>query len=82
MILFRFLLLVFNVAVVSFLIYKMLEVVRQPVSRSKKTIVIAGGVILLLAPFGMFLRFFVPTFQYFLIYPIAIALFLYLTREL
>jgi hypothetical protein len=60
----------------------MLEVARQPVKRSKKAIVIAGGVILLLAPFGMFLRFFVPTFQYFLIYPIAIALFLYLTREL
>jgi hypothetical protein len=50
--------------------------------RSKKAIVIAGAVILLLAPFGIFFRFFMPTFQYFLIYPVAIALYLYMIKEI
>lgn len=82
MLLFRFLLLVFNVAIVGFLIYRMLEVVKQPMERSKKAMIVIGGIILLLAPFGMFLNFFMPTFQYFFIYPLAIGLFLYLTKQL
>jgi len=82
MILLRFLLLVFNVAVVAFLIYRMLEVARQPMERSKKVMIMVGGVLLLLAPFGMFVGIFLPTPQYFLIYPIAIGLFIYLTKKL
>lgn len=82
MILLRFLLLVFNVAVVAFLIFRMLEVVRQPMERAKKVMIIVGGVLLLLAPFGMFIGIFLPTPQYFLIYPIAIGLFIYLTKKL
>ena len=41
-----------------------------------------GGILLLLAPVGMFIGIFAPTFQYFLIYPVAISLFLYLTKQL
>lgn len=82
MTLLRLFLLVFNVAVVSFLIYRMLEVARQRVERSKKMIIIAGGIILLLAPFGIFLRIFAPTAQYFIIYPVAIGLFIYLSKQL
>jgi hypothetical protein len=82
MILLRFLLLVFNVAVVAFLVYRMLEVARQPMERSKKVLIIVGGILLLLAPFGMFIGIFHPTPQYFLIYPIAIGLFIYLTKKL
>jgi hypothetical protein len=82
MTLLRLFLLVFNVAVFSFLIYRMLEVARQPMERSKKVIIIAGGIILLLAPLGIFLRIFAPTAQYFIIYPVAIGLFLYLSKKL
>jgi hypothetical protein len=78
----RILLVVFNAAVVTFLIYEMIRVLREPVERFKKTLIIIGGCLLLLAPFGMFLRFFAPTFQYFIIYPIAISLFIYLTRRM
>jgi len=82
MILLRLFLLVFNVAIVTFLIYRMLAVARQPMERSKKTIIIAGGILLLLAPFGIFLHIFAPTAQYFIIYPVAISLFLYLSKQL
>ena len=82
MILIRFLVIAFNVVVVTFLIYRMLQVVKLPIKRSRKVIILLGGLILLFAPFGMFFRFFMPTFQYFLIYPVAIALYLYMIREI
>jgi amino acid transporter len=82
MILLRLFVIAFNVAVIAFLIYRMLQVGKQPMERSKKIMVIIGGIILLLAPFGIFLRFFMPTLQYFLIYPVAIALYLYMIREI
>lgn len=78
----RFLLIVFNVAVVTFLIYRLLIVIRQPMEKSKKILIVIGAVMLLLAPLGIFMRIFVPTFQYFIIYPVAISLFLYLTKQL
>jgi hypothetical protein len=82
MIALRLLLVLFNVGVVSFLIYRLLAVAKLPIKRKKKIIIISGGVLLLLAPLGMFAGIFVPTPQYFLIYPVAISLFLYLTRQL
>jgi hypothetical protein len=78
----RFFLIAFNVAIVTFLIYRLLLVVRQPMARSKKILIVSGGIMLLLAPLGMFAGIFVPTLQYFLIYPVAISLFLYLTKQL
>jgi hypothetical protein len=82
MILLRFFLLVFNVGVVTFLVYRMFEVRKLAMEKSKKAVVITSGILLLLAPFGMFFGFFSATPQYFLIYPIAIALFLYMIREI
>jgi hypothetical protein len=82
MVLLRFLILAFNVAVVTFLIYKMLQIIKQPISSSKKAIVITGGIILLLVPFDVFLRVSALTPQYFIIYPVAIFFFLYLTKQL
>jgi hypothetical protein len=78
----RILLLVFNAAVVTFLIYEIIRVAREPMEKSKKILIIVGGSLLLLAPFGMFLKFFAPTFQYFIIYPIAISLFIYLSKRM
>jgi hypothetical protein len=82
MVVMRFLLIVFNVAVVTFLIYRLSVVLRQPMERSKKILIVVGALMLLLAPLGIFMRIFVPTFQYFIIYPVAIGLFLYLTKQL
>lgn len=81
MILLRFLLIAFNVAVVTYLIYRLLQIGKEPMERWKKTIIIVAGVLLLLAPFAMFFRIMVPSMQYFLIYPVAVSLFLYLIRE-
>ena len=78
----RFLLIVFNVAVVAFLIYRIFAVVKQPIERSKKILIVIGGCLLLLAPFGMFFGIFGASPQYFVVYPVAISLFLYLTKQL
>lgn len=82
MILLRFFLVVFNVAVVTFLIYRMLAVAREPMERSRKALIFTGGTLLLLVPFGIFFGIFTPAPQYFIIYPVAISLFLYLTKQL
>jgi len=82
MVVLRFLLIVFNVAVVTFLIYRLIVVFQQPMVRSKKILIVLGGILLLLAPLGIFIGIFVPTFQYIIIYPVAISLFLYLTKQL
>jgi hypothetical protein len=82
MIALRLLLVVFNVAVVTFLIYRMLAVAKLPMKKSKKAVMLTGGILLLLAPCGMFFGIFVPTAQYFIIYPVAISLFLYLAKQL
>jgi hypothetical protein len=68
--------------VVIYLIFRMLEVIKLPISSFKKRMIIIGGLILLLAPIGIFFRFFTPTIQYFLIYPAAIALYIYMIREI
>jgi hypothetical protein len=79
---FRLLFILFNVAVVTFLIYEMIRWSQISFSRTRKTMIIAGGVLLLLAPFGMFFGFFLPTLQYFIIYPVAISLYIYMIRNL
>jgi len=81
MILLRFFLIAFNVAVIGFLIYEMVTISQKPIERSRKRLFIIGGTMLLLAPLGMFFRFFAPSPQYFLIYPVAIFMFLYLTKR-
>jgi hypothetical protein len=78
----RFLLIVFNVAVVTFLIYRIFAVINQPIERSKKMLIIIGGCLLLLAPLGMFVGIFGASPQYFVVYPVAISLFLYLTKQM
>lgn len=82
MVIIRFVLLVFNVAIISFLIYRMVDVIRRPMEKPKKAMILIGGALLLLAPLGIFFRFFAATPQYFIIYPVAIFMFLYLTKQL
>jgi O-antigen/teichoic acid export membrane protein len=82
MILLRFFVLAFNVAVIAFLIFEMIRIGKERMERTRKIVIITGGVILLLVPFGMFFRILPPSMPYFLIYPVAIALYIYLIRRL
>jgi hypothetical protein len=81
MIILRFLILAFNVAVVTYLIYRMVEVAKLPLPKAKKVPIIGTGILLLILPFAFFLRIMPPSMLYFLIYPVAVSLFVYLIRE-
>ena len=76
----RFIVLAFNVAAVTFLIYSLFEVIRQPLPKQKKAVIVTAGIILLILPFAFFLRIIPPSMLYFLIYPVAVSLFIYLIR--
>jgi hypothetical protein len=81
MVILRFLLLFFNVAVVTFLIYRMFSVAKQPLSKTKKVPIIGTGIFLLIVPFAFVFRIIPLSTVYFLIYPVAVSLFVYLIRE-
>lgn len=81
MIILRFLVLFFNVAIVTFLIYRMFEVIKKPMPKMKKVPIIGTGIFLLIVPFSFFLRIMPPSMIYFLAYPVAVSLFIYLIRE-
>ena len=82
MIILRFFLIAFNVAIIGFLIYRMVDVISRPLEKTKKAMILTGGTLLLLAPLGIFFGFFAASPQYFIVYPVAIFMFLYLTKQL
>ncbi|MEY4931438.1 MAG: hypothetical protein RI909_2162 [Bacteroidota bacterium] len=79
MILIRMLLLAFNVAVVTYLIYRLLQIYKSDESQKKWKIGI--GIFLLLVPITMLFGFIKPTPIYLFLYPVAISLHLYLIRN-
>jgi len=81
MIILRFLVLLFNVAVVTFLIYRMFGIAKQPLPKTKKAVILTAGIFLLIVPFAFFFRIIPLTTAYFFIYPVAVSLFVYLIRE-
>lgn len=81
MVILRLLLIVFNVVVVTYLVYRMFQVAKEPIQSGKKSLILIAGILLLLAPFSMFFGIINASFTYFMIYPVAISLFLYLIRE-
>ena len=81
MIILRFLILLFNVAVVTFLIYRMFNIAKLPIAKTKKAVILTAGIFLLIVPFAFFLRIMPPSMLYFLVYPVAVSLFVYLIRE-
>lgn len=82
MVILRLLLIAFNVAVVTYLVYRMFQVVKDPyLQQGRKTLIVVAGILLLLAPFSMFFGIINASFLYFMIYPVALSLFLYLIRE-
>jgi hypothetical protein len=81
MVILRFLVLLFNVAIVTFLIYRMFGIAKQPLPKTKKAVILTAGIFLLIVPFSFFLKIFPPSMLYFLVYPVAVSLFVYLIRE-
>lgn len=81
MIILRLLVILFNVGIVGFLVYRLIQVIQLPIAGGKKAIILIGGTLLLLSPFAMFFGIFAPTAQYFLVYPLALLAFVYLIRE-
>jgi hypothetical protein len=77
----RFLILFFNVAVVTFLIYRMFEVMKQSLPGTKKVPIIGTGIFLLIVPLAFVFRIIPLSTIYFLAYPVAVSLFIYLIRE-
>ncbi|MBN8577619.1 MAG: hypothetical protein KF775_01095 [Cyclobacteriaceae bacterium] len=79
MILIRMLLLAFNAAVVTYLIYRILQI--QKTTNPNKTWIILISILLLLLPTTMLMGFVRPTPVYLFLYPVAISLHLYLIRN-
>ena len=69
----------FNVAVVGLLIYRLIMLSQTQMEPSRKRILLITGIVLLLLPVTMLLRLIPVTTLYFFIYPLGIALYLYLT---
>jgi len=81
MALIRLLLLGFNVAVITFLVYRLLQVFQMNLEPSRKRIILIAGILLLLAPITIVLGLIAPTPLYLFLYPVAVSLFVYLIRE-
>jgi hypothetical protein len=81
MVILRFLVLLFNVAIVTFLIYRMFGIAKQPLPKTKKAVILTAGIFLLIVPFAFFFRIIPLSTAYFFIYPVAVSLFVYLIRE-
>jgi hypothetical protein len=75
----RIFLLAFNVAIVTYLIYRMLQIYRS--DTHQKAWKIGIGIFLILLPATMVMGFIRPSLVYMLLYPIAISLHLYLIRN-
>jgi hypothetical protein len=79
MMLIRILLLAFNVAVVTYLIYRLLQIYKS--NDDQKGWKIGIGIFLLLVPIIMIFGFVKSTPVYLLLYPVAISLYIYFLRN-
>ena len=81
MLIMRFLVLLFNIGVITFLIYRMFAIARQPMRKMKKAVILTAGILLLIVPLSFFMRIIPPTTSYFLAYPVAVSFFFYMIKE-
>jgi hypothetical protein len=81
MALLRLLLLGFNVAIITFLVYRLLQVYQMNMEPSRKRIILIAGIVLLLAPVTIVIGFVKPSPLYLLLYPVGVSFFVYLIRE-
>jgi len=77
----RILLLAFNVAVFTFLIYRLLQVYQMPGDIRRKRTIITAGLLLVIVPVLMIVGILPVSPVYLFLYPVALSLFLYLIRE-
>lgn len=75
----RIFLLAFNVAIVTYLIYRLLQIYKSNAPQMGWKIGI--GIFLILLPSVMVMGFLRPSPVYMLLYPVAISLHLYLVRN-
>lgn len=71
----------FNVGIFTFLIYRLLQVYQMQMEPSRKRVMLAIGILLLIAPVSLLSGFIRTSPAYMFIYPVAISLFLYLIKE-
>ena len=81
MILFRFLIVAFNVAAITFLVFQLLQVIKQDIKPGKRFLVLFSGIVLLSVPVAMILKIIPLNMTYFLIYPVVVYLFVYFIKE-
>jgi hypothetical protein len=77
----RILLLAFNVAVLTFLIYRLLQVYQSPGDVQRKRIIVVVGLLLVIVPVLMIVRIVPASPLYLFLYPVALSLFIYLIRH-
>lgn len=81
MIILRFLVLLFNVVVITLLVYNMIQLYKRDMPASKKNVIWLAGGILLIVPLAIIFRIIPFSMVYLLIYPVAVSFFIYLIRE-
>ncbi|MFN8887049.1 MAG: hypothetical protein ACK5WF_06290 [Cyclobacteriaceae bacterium] len=75
----RILLVAFNTAIITYLVYRLVQIYRS--ASSYKTVILIAGIVLLLLPITVLIGFIKPTVIYVLIYPIAIGSFIFLIKN-
>jgi hypothetical protein len=81
MIILRFLVLLFNVVVITLLVYNMIQLNKKDIPSSKKRVIWFAGGVLLVVPLAIIFRIIPFSIIYLLIYPVAVSFFIYLIRE-
>ena len=81
MVILRFLVLLFNVVVITLLVYQMIQLHKTDMPSSKKAIIWFAGTVLLLVPLAIIFRIIPFSMVYLLVYPVAVSFFIYLIRE-
>jgi hypothetical protein len=81
MIILRFLVLLFNVVVITLLVYNMIQLYKRDMPSAKKRVIWFAGGVLLIVPLAIIFRIIPFSMVYLLVYPVAVSFFIYLIRE-
>lgn len=79
MLILRVLLIAFNVSIITYMIYRLMQVYRS--CSSNKGWILIVGIFLLLLPTTILMGFIKVSAIYVLVYPVAIGLFLYFIKD-
>jgi hypothetical protein len=79
MLILRVLLIAFNVILITYMVYRLMQVYRS--YGTSKVWILAIGIFLLLLPVTILVGFIKATLIYVFVYPVAIGLFLYFIKD-